>query len=114
LPQIQAGRLKALAITSVKRNATLPNVPTMAEAGWPGFESETWFALLAPTGTPTAIIDRLNTTVERIMRLPDIQKTLAMQGAITRSATPPQMDAYIKSEIAKYTKLIDESGITVD
>jgi tripartite-type tricarboxylate transporter receptor subunit TctC len=114
LPQVQAGRLKALAITSAEPNASAPGVPTMIQAGLPGFESETWFALLAPTGTPAPIIDRLNAEVTRIMQLPDVQKTLALQGATTRSGTPAQIDAYVKSEIEKFSKIVEASGTKID
>jgi tripartite-type tricarboxylate transporter receptor subunit TctC len=114
LPQVQSGRLRALAITSKTRSASAPTIPTMAEAGLPGFESETWFALLAPNGTPSFIIDRLNTQVARIMQLPDVRKTLALQGATTGSGSPAEVDAYIKSEVKKYAKIVRASGTRID
>lgn len=114
LPQVQSGRLRALAITSAMPNASVPNVPTMAQAGLPGFESVTWFALLAPTGTPTAIIDRLNTEMARVMQLPDVQQTLAAQGATTHSGTPGEINAYINSEIDRFAKIVEASGTHID
>jgi tripartite-type tricarboxylate transporter receptor subunit TctC len=114
LPQIQAGRLRALAITSTTRNASLPNVPTMAEAGLPNFYWVTWFALLAPAGTPTTIVERLNAEVGRVLQMPDVQKTLAVQGATARSGTPAQVDAFIKSETKRYQEVVQKAGIKLE
>jgi tripartite-type tricarboxylate transporter receptor subunit TctC len=114
LPQVQAGRLRALAITSTTRSASAPTIPTMAESGLPGFDSETWFALLTPNGTPQFIINRLNAQTARVMQLPDVQKTLALQGATTGKGSPAEVDAYIKSEVEKYAKIVKASGTRID
>jgi tripartite-type tricarboxylate transporter receptor subunit TctC len=114
LPQVQSGRLTALAITSKTRSASAPTIPTMIEAGLPGFESATWFAILAPNGTPQFIINRLNMQVARIMQLADVQKTLALQGATTGSGSPAEVDAYIKAEVEKYAKIVKASGTRID
>jgi tripartite-type tricarboxylate transporter receptor subunit TctC len=114
LPQIQAGRLRALAITSTARNANLPNVPTMAEAGLPGFYWVTWFALLAPAGTPSAIVDSLNAEVAKVLKMPDVQKTLDVQGATARSGTPAEVDAFIKSETTRYQEVVQKAGIKLE
>lgn len=114
LPQVKAGHLRALAITSAEPSPSAPGVPTMAQAGLPGFESETWFALMAPAGTPQPIVDRLNKAVNRVLQMPDVQKALRLQGATTRLETPAQVDAYIKGEIAKSAKIIKAADIHIN
>jgi tripartite-type tricarboxylate transporter receptor subunit TctC len=114
LPHIQSGGLRALAITGLQSNASLPEVPTMSKAGLPNFESETWFALLTPTGTPSNIIQSLNTKLVDISQQADIQSNLMKQGATPKSGSPAQVDAFLKSEIDKYSKIIKNSGIQID
>ncbi|MFW7343211.1 tripartite tricarboxylate transporter substrate binding protein [Pollutimonas sp. H1-120] len=114
LPQIQSGRLRALAITSATPNPNVPGVPTMQEAGVAGYESETWFSLLAPAATPAPIVEQLNAELNRAMQLPDVQKTLASQAATARSGTPAEIDAYIKHETERFAKLIKASGTHIE
>ena len=114
LPQVSAGRLRALAITSAKRSATTPQLPTMIESGLPGFESGTWYALLAPAGTPREVVARLSGEVARLTRNADLRDKLAAQGAEALTMAPEQTAAYIKSEIAKWAKVVRASGATVE
>jgi len=114
LPHVNAGRLRALAVTSAKRNAATPQLPTVAEAGLPGFESGTWFALLAPAGAPREAVTRLAAEVSKLAQEPEIREKLAAQGAQAVSMTPEQTGAHIRSEIAKWGKVVRASGARVD
>jgi tripartite-type tricarboxylate transporter receptor subunit TctC len=108
---IKAGQLRALAVTSAKRAPAVPDVPTLAEAGLPGFEAATWFALVAPAGTPRDIRARLNAEVKRALDLPDVKRRFADLGMTAEDSTPESLDAYIRSEIAKWTKVIKDADI---
>ena len=114
LPQVNAGRLRALGITSAKRNAATPQLPTLAESGLPGFESGTWFALLAPAGAPREAVTRLAAEVAKLTQHPDVREKLAAQGAEAVTMTPEQTAAHIKSEIAKWGKVVQASGARID
>jgi tripartite-type tricarboxylate transporter receptor subunit TctC len=111
LPPVKAGRLRAVAITSAKRSAMAPEVPTVAESGLPGFQAGTWYALLAPTGTPREIVTRLNGAVVRIVQLADVREKLAAQGAEPLSATTAQTGEFVHAEIARWAKVVKASGI---
>lgn len=113
-PFLQAGRLRPLAVTTAKRLDTMPNLPTIAESGVPGFEASTWHGMVVPTGTPRAVIAKLNSEVNAILELPDIRKFLISQGAQIKGGTPEQFAAYIKSEGPKWAKVIKDSGARVD
>jgi tripartite-type tricarboxylate transporter receptor subunit TctC len=108
---IKAGQLRALAVTSAQRAAAAPDVPTLSEAGLPGFEAATWFALVAPAGTPADVRARLNSEVRRVLDLPDVRQRFADLGMTAEESTPESLDAYIKSEIAKWTKVIRDADI---
>jgi len=114
LPHVQSGSLRALAVTGLQTNASFPDLPTMAKAGLPGFESETWFILLAPTGTPNDIIQTLNARLVEVSQQADTQNNLSKQGATTKVGAPAQADAFLKKEIEKYSKIIKNSGIQID
>lgn len=114
LPQVNAGRLRALGVTSAKRNAATPQLPTLAESGLPGFESGTWFALLAPASAPQEVVARLAAAVAKLSAHPDIREKLAAQGAEALSMTPEQTAAHIRSEIAKWGKVVLASGARVE
>lgn len=114
LPYVEAGKLRALAVTTLKRSALLPKLPTLAESGLPGFDSSAWFGLLAPAGTPQAIIGKLNGEVVRILKLPDVQLSLVKLGFEPVGNTPQEFAAYIRAEIAKWAKVIKASGIRAD
>jgi tripartite-type tricarboxylate transporter receptor subunit TctC len=114
LALIKAGRLKALAVTSRERAAALPDVPTMAEAGLPGFEASSWFGLLAPAGTPQPIIARLNGDVAKWLASPEAKDKLLAQGAIAAGGTPEDFARQIAAETAKWQKVVKDSGAKID
>ncbi len=108
---VKAGSLRALAVTSAQRAATAPEIPTVAEAALPGFEAATWFALVAPAGTPREIVRRLNTEVTQLVTQPDVRQRFADLGMTIDAGTPDALDAYIKSEMLKWSKVIKEADI---
>jgi tripartite-type tricarboxylate transporter receptor subunit TctC len=114
LPHVNSGRLRALGVTSAKRNAATPQLPTMAESGLPGFESGTWYALLAPASTPREVVARLSAEIGKLTQHPDIRKKLVAQGAEALTMTPGETAAYIKSEVAKWGKVVEASGAKVE
>jgi tripartite-type tricarboxylate transporter receptor subunit TctC len=111
MAHIQAGRVRALALTSQKRSEILPNVPTMAELGYKGHEAETITAYLAPAGTPAAIVRKLHAETVRIMALPDVRQKMMEQGADIVANTPQQFTAYVRREAARWSKVIREAKI---
>ncbi|WP_420998148.1 Bug family tripartite tricarboxylate transporter substrate binding protein [Cupriavidus sp. 30B13] len=113
-PHVKAGKLRAIAVTSAKRSPALPNVPTVAEAGVPGYEATSWFALYATGGTPQPIVDRINAEVVKILAMPDVQKQMADQGAEAHPEKPAQLAAFMKTEAVKWAKVVKASGATVD
>ncbi len=114
LPQVKAGRLRALAVTGAQRSPALPDTPTVAEAALPGFDVTNWIGLFAPVGTPPDVINKLNAEIIRIMRLPDVEPRLAAEGARFTPNTPAECGAFVKSEIAKWARVIHDAGIRVD
>ncbi len=110
MPSVKAGKLVPLAVTSAKRIAQLPDVPTVAEAGVPGYEASVWYGLVAPAKTPAAIINRLNAEVSKILQDPAMRQKLAANDFEAAGSTPEQFDAYIKSETAKWAKVVKSSG----
>ena len=114
LPQVKSGRLRALAISSAKRSAAAPELPTVAESGMAGYESGTWFALLAPAGTPREIVNRLNAELGRIVATAEMKAKLLDQGADPVTMTPDQFRAFLKSELAKWTKVVKTVGIKLE
>jgi tripartite-type tricarboxylate transporter receptor subunit TctC len=114
LPQIKAGKLRALAVTGAKRSPLMPGVPTIAEAGVPGYDSYVWFGIVAPAGTPPAIIARLNAALVKAAATPSFRSRLTEQGYDVLSSTPEQMASNIRSEIAKWGKIVKASGARVD
>jgi tripartite-type tricarboxylate transporter receptor subunit TctC len=113
LPAIQGKKIHPLAVTSAKRLEVLPDVPTMAEAGLPGFESYNWQGIIAPAGTPEAIITRLNRDLNEVLRDPDIVKAINDTGSQVGGGTPEEFGAFISSETAKWAKVIKEGNITM-
>jgi tripartite-type tricarboxylate transporter receptor subunit TctC len=111
---IKAGKLRALAVTSATRAPALPDVPTVAEAGVPGFEATSWFGLLAPAGTPPAIIARLNAEANRWLASPDAKDKLLAQGANAAGGSPDDFARFIASETTKWAKVVKDSGAKVD
>jgi tripartite-type tricarboxylate transporter receptor subunit TctC len=114
MPQVRAGKLKALAVTTAKRSPLVPDLPTLAEAGLPGFDIYTWWGFMAPAGTPKEIIAKWNAEVTRILNTPEMQASFAQQGAEPAPTTPEQFTALIQGEIPKYAKIIKMSGAKVD
>jgi tripartite-type tricarboxylate transporter receptor subunit TctC len=110
-PFVKTGRVRALATTGAKRSPALPDLPTLDEAGLKGYENSSWSAVAAPAGTPPAIISRLNKEFIEILKMPDIQKRHAEVGAEIIASTPEQFHAYLKSELAKFSKLVKAAGI---
>jgi len=108
---VRGGTLRAIAVTSAKRSATAPEIPTVAESGLPGFDAATWWALVAPTGTPRDVVMKLNADMKRVIALPDVQKRFADLGMTSEDHTPDGVDALIKSEIAKWAKVIKDAGV---
>ena len=113
-PHIKAGKLKVLAITSVTRSSTMPQVPTMVEAGVAGYEMNPWFGLFAPAGTPAAVVARVHGEVARILALPDVRERLSAIGAEPMSATPDQFSAMVRADVEKWGRLVRAAGISAD
>jgi tripartite-type tricarboxylate transporter receptor subunit TctC len=114
LPQVQANRLRPLAVLGKTRSAALPNMPTLSEAGLKDFEVSNWTGVFAPAGTPSAIVTKLNTEIVRIMRLPDVQERLPRQGLTFVAGTPQQFAAFVRSEKDKWGALVKAVGARVD
>jgi len=114
LPHIKAGKLRALAVTGSKRSQLLPDLPTIAEAGVPGYDSYVWFGVVAPAGTPPAIISRLNAALTKAATTASFHDRLSSQGYDVLSSTPEQMAANIRSEISKWSKIVKDAGARVD
>lgn len=111
---VKAGKLRAMAVTGKQRIAVLPDVPTVAESGYPGFDSGSWVALLAPAGAPAALVERIAADVKEAVAAPDTAQALAAQGAVPRSSTPAELQSLVRSELKRYTQLINERGIKAD
>ena len=114
MPLVKSGRLQALAISTATRSPALPEIPTIAEAGVPGYNATGWYGMLAPTGTPQAVIDRLNAEVVKILTTPELKERLASEGAVAVGNTPAQFDKFIRDEIGKWAKIIRDLKIKVD
>jgi len=114
LALIKAGKLRPIAVTSLTRAAALPDVPTIAESGYPGFEASSWFGLLAPAGTPEAIVTKLNAEGNRWLATPEAKDKLLAQGAIAAGGSPADFARHIATETAKWAKVVKQSGAKVD
>jgi tripartite-type tricarboxylate transporter receptor subunit TctC len=113
-PHLKSGRIRVLAVTGLERVATMPDVPTVSEAGVKGYEEGNWQGVLVPAGTPTAIITKLNQEIVRILKLPDIKAQIALTGSDVIADTPAQATALIRTDLKKYGDLIKKLGIKVD
>ena len=114
LPLVKEGKLRALGVTSAKRSAAAPDIPTIAEQGLPGFEAVSWFALFGPANMPKPVADKLSAEVGKILKSPDISKKLLEIGLEPAPGTPAELAAYQQREIAKWAKVVKDSGATVE
>ena len=114
LPQVQGGRLRGIAVTAASRLPSLPEIPTIAESGLPGFAVDSWFGLVSTGGTPAQVVTRLNTDTVRGMAQADVRERLAGQGLFVKTGTPAELTALIQSEIAKWAKVIKAAGIKIE
>jgi len=112
IPHVRAGKMRALAVTTTQRSAELPGIPTMAEAGVPGFAATAWLALVAPKGTPPQVVARLNAELQRIMQEPDTVKTLANAGFDVELAGPEELGAYMRDESGKWLQLAKNMNLS--
>jgi len=110
-PLVKEGRLRAFAVTSRQRSALVPDLPTMAESGYPGYEAVPWFGLMAPSGTPQPIIDRLHSETVKVLAMPDVRRTLENQGLDVLGGTPADFAAAIQTELPYWAKIIKDAGI---
>lgn len=113
LPHVKTGRVRAIALTSLKRSTVLPDLPTIAESGYPGFQSGIWYGVIAPARTPPEIIERLNAELVKIVRTPDFLASLKNEGAEAVASTPAYFGNHIKQETARWAKVIKEAKISV-
>jgi tripartite-type tricarboxylate transporter receptor subunit TctC len=114
LPHVKAGKLRAIAVTTLKRSPAMPDLPTIDEAGVKGFEAASWFGLLAPAGTPKEIVAKVQADVVKAMKTTDLTEKMAQQGAAAVGNTPDEFAAYIKVELAKWEKVVKASGAKAD
>jgi len=110
LPHVRSGKLRGIAVTSAKRLPSVPDLPTMIEAGLPGFEVTAWFGLMAPAGTPPAVVAKIHTDTVRVINMPDVRERFVSQAAEPGGNKPEEFAAFIQSEIAKWAKVIKASG----
>lgn len=114
LPHVQAGRLKALGVASLKRIEALPDVPTVAEAGFPGFEERSWVGFFAPARTPAAVVNRLNQEINRALASPDVVADVKARGMEMDPGSPADFARFVRAEVAKWAKMVKITGVTVE
>jgi len=114
LSQVESGKVRAIAVTSLKRSPLLSNVPTIAESGFPGYEVNGWYGLVAPAGTPKEVLTRLHDETAKILRMDDIKKRVATTGAEPVGNTPEEFSAYMRSEMVKWAKVVKQTGARAD
>jgi tripartite-type tricarboxylate transporter receptor subunit TctC len=108
------GRARLLAISGTKRSHLFPDVPTLGEAGFPGFESTIWHGVLAPAKVPRHVVTRINQEVVKVIALPEVQKALQFEGGTASPSTPEEFQAFLREEVARWDKMVKQTGITVD
>jgi tripartite-type tricarboxylate transporter receptor subunit TctC len=114
LPMLSSGRVKAIGVTSARRMPSLPNVPTIAEGGLPGYEVTNWYGVMAPAGIPKDVLTRVNADLVRILKQPDVQQRFQGEGGDIIANTPDEFGKFIRNEIAKWDKAVKASGAKVD
>lgn len=114
LPHVRSGRLRALAVSSPQRMAALPDVPTVAESGHPGFEADQWYGVVAPAGTPAAVVVRLNAEINKALALPDVAQQLALEGATPTSTSPQAFGDLIRREIPRWAEVVKAGNVKPD
>ena len=114
LPQVRSGRLKGLGVTTAKRASAIPELPTIAEAGVPGYEASTWYGVMAPAGTPSEITSRIYAVIITDLRAADTRARIAADGGEVIGSTPEEFAAVLKRDLAKWTKVVKESGARAD
>ena len=114
LPLVKSGDVRAIAVTSAKRSAAAPDIPTIAESGLPGFEASSWFALMAPAGLPKEVLARINAETARVMNLPDVREKLTQLGLDVAPGSPEALASHIQTETIKWAKVVKESGAKLD
>ncbi|UUZ66424.1 tripartite tricarboxylate transporter substrate binding protein (plasmid) [Polaromonas sp. P1-6] len=110
LPHVRGGKLRAIAITSAQRSPLLPDVPTMAESGFPGFDVQSWFSLAAPAGTPRPVVERLNTELGKVLAIPDVRQRLQNLAATPEPGTPEQLRSFTAAEVKRWHDVVKQSG----
>jgi tripartite-type tricarboxylate transporter receptor subunit TctC len=114
VPQVKAGKLRALAVTTAQRSSVMPDVPTLAESGLAGYELSSWQAVFAPAGTPRAIVDRLYTEIAKILQMPEVQKRFNELGLDVSGMPPAELAALVKNDVPRLAKIVKESGAKAD
>jgi tripartite-type tricarboxylate transporter receptor subunit TctC len=114
MPHLKSGRMRAIAVTGSKRSGSLPDLPTVSEAGLPGFEAVSWGGVMGPAGLPPEIVNRLNSEIVRILKMPDVAEKLSSLGAEIVGSTPDAFNTYLKNEISKWGKVAHENNIKLD
>jgi tripartite-type tricarboxylate transporter receptor subunit TctC len=113
-PNVRAGKVRALGTSALKRSSVLADVPTISEAGVPGYETTIWLGIMAPAGTPKAIVDKLNAEINKAINRPEVKAAWDKQGAVPLVMSPSEFDAYLRKDIAKWAKVIKDAGIKKD
>ena len=113
-PHVRSGRMRALAVTAARRSSLMPEVPTVAESGVPGYEATGWFGVLVPAGTSKEIVNRLHADITKVLKAPDVQKRFATEGGDIVADTPEQFAAFVKAGLIKWAKVVKESGAKVE
>jgi tripartite-type tricarboxylate transporter receptor subunit TctC len=114
LPQVKGGRLKGLAVTSASRSPLAPEIPTVRESGLPDYVATTWYGLLAPAGTPRPIVERLNKETRALLNDPGMKAQIAAQGVVTTGMTPEEFGSFLRAEVAKWAKVVQDTGAKVE
>ena len=112
--QARAGKVRALGTTGAARSAVIPDVPTIAEAGVPGYEATIWLGMMAPAGTPRPVLEKLNAEIVRVLNAPDVKENWGKQGAVPMGMSPAEFDRFLREDIAKWGKLVKDTGMKVD